>query len=155
MLYVIAVDPGDAHVGWAAWCHSYGSGGDGMSVSRVGELHASDAVPFVDHTLERVQGRPARAVLVVEEFILYPDKERTQAWSPLRTSRMIGALEWVARTRGAEFVEQGANVKKATAAQLQARGIDRKGVGPHARDAELHLVHYLVKEGLWPSRSSS
>lgn len=131
---VFAIDPGDRHVGFASW----------HRLERLAyEVDAAEAVS----RLEQILGRGD--LLILEEFRLYPEKAAAQSYSPMETSQMIGAMKLVARQKGADVVEQGAGIKKATRAQLRARGIKQVGEGGHARDAELHLLHYLLKEGLW------
>jgi len=138
--YVIAVDPGDRHVGLAIWAEGYWW---------TEEVDADEAATVVDGKLYDIGGGRTAMTLVLEEFRLYPDKAGAQAYSPMETAQMIGALKWIAKERGAQVVEQGAGIKKATRAQLGARGIKLVGTGSHARDAELHLVHFLLKEKIW------
>lgn len=137
---VLAIDPGGKHVGWAEWWKDEGR-------VRPLEYDADDALPAVEEWLETTSW--IYRVLVVEEFRLYPGQAGAQSWSEMETSEMVGALKWAARKSECPVVMQGANVKKPTARQLRARGIERGGSGPHARDAELHLLHYLLKEELW------
>ena len=137
---VLAVDPGGAHVGLAGW-----NEGEGRVST---EISADAAVGAVKNALIGYKLVADRVVLVLEEFRLYGHKAQAQSWSTMDTSEMIGALKYVASELGVEVVEQGAGIKKPTARQLRARGIDREGVGGHARDAELHLLHYCLKEGL-------
>jgi len=132
----VAVDPGDRHVGIAVWA---------LTDTTAWETDAEFAVDEIAELL-KTWSLPSRKVLVVEEFRLYAGKAQAQSWSPMETSQMIGALKWVAKECGVEVVEQGAGIKKPTAAQLKARGVMLRGRGGHARDAELHLWHYLLKE---------
>ena len=139
---VIAVDPGDKHVGVAVWSDN----GDREAYT----VSSPEAVDHVRHLLE--VGDEGEVVLVIEEFRLYPGKDKPQAYSQMETSEMIGALKYVARRVGVEVVEQGAYIKTPTRKQLQARGIVHTGDTVHAKDAELHLIHYCLKEGKWKSR---
>lgn len=141
---VIAVDPGDKHVGVASWSDT------GDREART--LSADEAVDHVRRLLE--VGDEGEVVLVIEEFRLYPGKDKPQAYSQMETSEMIGALKYIARELGVEVVEQGAYIKNPTRRQLQARGIVQVGDTVHAKDAELHLIHYCLKEGKWKSRES-
>lgn len=139
---VIAIDPGDEHVGlagWRAWEEE---------ISAV-EAPASEAPDEIALLLTSAARNGVRIHLVIEEFVLYPWAAVQQSWSPMLTAEMIGMLKWEARRTGATWSTQGANIKKPMAAQLRGRGIRRVGVGTHASDAELHLYHYLLKEGLW------
>lgn len=144
-MLVVAVDPGDKHVGIAWWRSRNGE--------RVAETHTAElAVGAVEKLLE--VGDEGAVVLVIEEFRLYPGKDKPQAYSQMETSEMIGALKYVARKLGVPAVEQGAYIKNPTRRQLRARGIVQVGDTVHAKDAELHLIHYCLKEGKWKSRES-
>lgn len=140
--YVLAIDPGDIHVGWA----EYNSADPPI---RAGEWTADEAVERVGYELKMGIVGMLDVVLVVEEFVLYPGQDRRTTWTKQSTSEMIGALKHVARQLEVPVVEQGANIKKPTRAQLPARGIHQVGSGTHARDAELHLYYYILKEGIW------
>jgi len=151
-VYVLAIDPGDAHVGIASWGGARPDDRDAIfdwEGVLAYEESAARAVDLIDQILAI---KSSDAILVLEEFRLYPDRAREQSWSQMQTSEMIGAIKLVARRRGVKVVEQGASIKKATRAQLKKRGIKQVGKGGHARDAELHLAHYCLKEGLWTQR---
>lgn len=140
-LVVIGIDPGDVHVGYARW--------DGVRVV-AGELAAGRAVSAVHKELDALRHPPLQTVLVVERFSLYTDRAMAQSGSQMETAQMIGALRYVAWLTDTAVVLQGADIKKPTRKQLKARGIKQQASGStHASDAELHLMHYLLKEGLW------
>lgn len=137
---IVAVDPGDKHVGIATWheCEP-----------ELWTAHEINANQAVNHIKRLLNGCGCNIkILVVESFVLYPDKAGAQAYSPMLTSEMIGALKHVAKEIDTEVVEQGAFIKEPTRKQLKARGIKQLGVGTHARDAELHLIHYLLKNNI-------
>jgi hypothetical protein len=145
---VIAVDPGDEHVGIAGWMWM------GQPPVQAAEVQARDAPVLIDDVLRSAERNGVVTVLVIEEFVLYPWAASAQSWSPMHTAEMIGQLKWIAESHGSSWVLQGANIKKPMAAQLRGRGVERVGKGTHASDAELHLYHYLfreglIKEGLW------
>lgn len=83
--------------------------------------------------------------LIIEEFVLYDRDIGKQAWSKLQTSQLIGALKLIAWMFRIPVIEQGANVKKPTRRQLQARGIKQVGKVIHERDAELHLYYRVLR----------
>jgi len=139
-LVVIAIDPGDVHVGFA-WRRK------GKIESR--ELAAETAPDFINRALMVIQGSGSEAVLVIENFVLYPSKAGAQSWSPMLTSEMIGALKWIASRLSVQVVMQGADIKIPTRRQLKARGIKATGdAGGHADDALLHLYYYLLRNDL-------
>lgn len=143
---VIAIDPGDKHVG-IAWWYTDGS-------RHAKTLEAESAMDTIKNVIENVQMADGDedCVLVIEEFRLYANKAMAQSWEPMLTSEMIGAIKYVAGEMDVEVVEQGAYIKNPTRKQLQARGIVQVGDTIHAKDAELHLIHYCLTEGIWKSR---
>lgn len=144
--WLLAVDPGDAHVGFASW-QRYRSGGHSFLAAH--EALPDEALQWVANLLRWTGKMPLwRRELVVEEFVLYPDKASALSWQRLLTSEMVGALKWIGREAGVPVVEQGANIQAPTAAQLSARGIPLIEAGPHAKSAQLHLWHRLLKEGI-------
>lgn len=79
---------------------------------------------------------------------MFPDKAGAQAYDNMQTSQMIGALKWIALQHSVQVVEQPAGDKKPIRAQLRGRGIKQRGSGVHARDAELHLLGFILKNNL-------
>ncbi len=139
--YVLAVDPGDRHVGFAEWW-------TGELSIRCWEEDAAGAVDSVRRLIRNTQDSWCYDIaLVVEAFQLYGDRAAAQIGSAMETSQMIGALKLTADQLGVEFVGQGALVKAAMRAQMKARGIQLRG-STHARDAGLHLGHYVLFHNL-------
>ena len=134
---MLAVDPGDRHVGVAVWKKKTG-------VTSV-ELDA-EAAPA---SIRRLLSSGNVQVLVIEEFVLYPDKMRSLIGGSMRTSEMIGALRWIATELRIPSIMQGAGVKDPTRKQCEARGLEwHDTASGHSSDARLHLFHYLLKEKL-------
>lgn len=152
---VIAIDPGDEHVGVALWEH----GGPGV------EAHTATNANFAANVhadlcqgARNVAGGPRNLIVVViEEFRLYADQASAQSWKEMSTSELIGAIKMVAWQVGNTYFmndpsrgdliicQQGANIKKPTRRQMKARGIPVTGGTLHARDAEEHLWYYLLR----------
>jgi hypothetical protein len=129
--HIVAVDPGDEHVGVAWW---------ELTTGRATEVNADVAAAAIARLIVNAEA------LVIEAFVLYPHTAASLSWQPMRTAEMIGALKWIATGLGVRVVEQGANIKLPTRRQCKARGIDYTGpASDHARDAWLHLQHYLLK----------
>lgn len=131
----LAVDPGDIHVGWAR-------NPDGDLRVVTGEWRPTQACEEIVHLMTHNEVDE----LIIEEFILYADKTGEQAWSPLKTSQLIGTLKWIAYCFRIPVEEQGAYIKNGIRNQLRARKIKQVGLGTHARDAELHLYYRILRE---------
>lgn len=137
--WILAIDPGDKHVGWATWFHW------STSTFGAGELAASAALPWIEHQL--LVTSSASRLVVIERFVLYEHKAAEQSWQPMQTSEMIGAIKWMCSKYQVPWTEQGADIQKPMEAQLRARGIDLLQKGRHAKSAQLHLWHRLLKDG--------
>lgn len=135
---VVAWDPGDEHVGLSGWLRG------GEVYAR--EIHHTEAVGTFYGMVREAARSGVVLVMVWEEYVLYPWAAVEQSWSPMLTAQMIGAFRFICESNGVQYAEQGANIKKPIAGQLRGRGIQRVGQGTHARDAELHLYYYLLKE---------
>ena len=141
---VVAIDPGDVHVGWAEF-------EDGHCVLAV-ELTPEECIQELEQRMGELEA------VVVEEFRLYPWTAQTQTWSDFPTAQLIGVIKYLHRSVGqamqsgpeVELVMQQAAIKKPTTAQLKARGVKSKakaaGAGGHALDAELHGYHYTYTQ---------
>jgi hypothetical protein len=134
---VIAVDPGDAHVGMAIWSKTRG-----IQLLRASEFDADKWLSLFAKLVENVD------IVVIEEFRLYPGKAKSQAWSPMATAEMIGAMKWIAHEAGKPVILQGADIKNPTRRQCKARGLTWKHKSVHASDAILHLQHYIIRQEL-------
>lgn len=140
---MLSVDPGEEHNGVCAWI--------GAEVSWVTEMKPYD---FLDSLWRWAQpgylGEYGFDVLVIEDFRLYPNRAVEQGYSQMGTPKVIGAAEWIMRSlrREQDVILQGASIKKATYAQLQARGVKLRGQNDHMRDAEVHGYYFIRSGGL-------
>lgn len=151
---LVAIDPGDAHVGFAVFV---------MDGAHPACAAAVELTP--DEAADRLAGMIARNELhavAVEKFTLYAEKALAQVGSEMQTPELIGVIKYLVRTHN-EYVRgvpgpwpgeteialwsEGAHVKKAIRAQLKARGIERVGtVGSHAGDAEEQGWYHLYRK---------
>lgn len=149
---MIAVDPGDAHVGVAVFSK--------RECVWAGEMTPAGFLAWLRLRLD--DGTAAQ--VVVEEFRLYSWMAEKQSWSDFPTAQLIGAIKaavaWFGgqvnevtgeriRDKEVGVVMQPASIKKITRAQLEARGIKSQAkarkAGGHAADAELHGWHWLLR----------
>lgn len=138
----VAIDPGDIHVGWAEFEKT--SVAPGWICFKVEELTPNEA-------LERLWRCRAGtwSVFVVEGFWLQPDEAPKLVGQQMLTSQMIGAIQWIGHVKNTRVVLQRNVVKKPTNSLMHRRGIGsfaiHQGAGGHAKDAETHGWHYILK----------
>lgn len=132
MVKRLAIDPGDLHVGYAY---------DGYDSVIADEWTPKECIENVVQMLTRNEIDE----LILEEFVLYEWDAQKQSWSDFKTSQLNGALKVIAGWFMIPVVMQGADKKKPTRRQLQARGIKQVGSSIHARDAELHLYYRRLR----------
>lgn len=141
MVAMLAVDPGEEHCGLAVFV-------DG-ECRWTGEKKPQDLYDWMGaYAAVYSRDRLKWDVLVVEEFRLYPKHAAAQAWSKFGTVEVIGVLKEWCRREEVELVMQPASIKKSTVAILRSHGKKMRshGSGAHARDAELHGWHYILKQ---------
>lgn len=135
----ICIDPGDRFCGMALFDEDAECYATLLYEHEHSILYGNLVHWLKAHLLERV---------VVEDFFLYPDKMQQQGYSQMRTPRAIGVIEWICELAGftkdnGGYVEQGASIKKATRAIMNARGVKHVGKVVHEKDAELHGYYYF------------
>lgn len=139
----LSIDPGET-TGWALW--------EGDRLLDAGQ---EELVKFVDEVGESNSERCTCTdpfyveLLVIERFALYPWVARSGEldFDELRTSRGIGALEYIARQAGVRVVMQPATIKD----PAQAAGARELFLSPvyenrHANDAIMHGWYYILTE---------
>lgn len=105
---------------------------------------------WTEHAREGVELSTAPVGRIVcEDFRIYPWKAKDLKWDRVRTARVIGAITFMCRLKGVEFVLQGANIKAAA----QAAGAEELYYRPlrenrHQNDAIQHFVFYTNVEML-------
>lgn len=174
-LTVLAIDPGETHVGLAVGCRYFteGSGTDpqGMSdwvlqypgwrVYDVAELTPPEFVRWFRSSIQHFD------IVTCEKFTLYPHLAKEQIGSEMPTSKLIGWIEFTldlwnemvhepggpaqrAGAREIQYTSYPASIHKGTSAVMKKRDIPF--VSPltpdHARSAELHFWHALIRAGL-------
>ena len=147
---IIAIDPGSGHNGIAIFAVMVGEDGVARLECRLTTEHTPEGLFDSLGVWGAAHGNSKLGfdVMVVEKFVLYPEKAASLSWSTLGTVEVIGVLRERCRQDGTAFVMQPASIKKATEGQLKARGIVLKsrGSGGHAKDAELHGWHFWLRE---------
>jgi hypothetical protein len=181
-MVILAVDPGEEHVGVALGCrYFYDATGlneftgkpafpepgptwalqsPGWRVYDVAELKPWEFVLFLRENLHLIDW------ITCEKFTLYPHLAKEQIGSEMPTSKLIGWIEFSIRLWNEQWTKDPgtpaagrpevhyesypANIHKGTEAVLKNRGIELLSpkTPDHARSAELHLWHSLIRAGL-------
>lgn len=135
-LRIIGIDPGERHCGvaLALGAHVY-------------EAYETDPDTCGHRLQDWLRADAADKLVVCEEFRLYPWQADAQSFSTMATCELIGVIKWMVEHDGigASLHMQPASILKPTAAICKAKKIRPKGTGPHARAAELHIWHYLLR----------
>lgn len=140
----LTIDIGET-TGWAVW--------EGVELVDSGQdplwefIDLLDAALRADRTAYDTETNPFCNVagIIIEDFVLYPDKARALAWDKLRTVRGLGAVTLLARQHNLPYEEQGAYTKDAAdaagAAELFTRPLHENR---HANDAIRHGVYWMA-----------
>lgn len=172
-LSVLAIDPGEKHVGLAVGCRyfSEGPGTDpqgmdewvlntpGWRVYDVAELTPPEFVRWFRKSIDHFD------IVTCEKFTLYPHLAKEQVGSEMPTSKLIGWIEFTIEIwnemvytvenpahgrREIQYTSYPANIHAGTTSIMKKKGIPF--VSPlspdHARSAELHFWHSLIRAGL-------
>lgn len=126
-LGLIAVDPGEKHVGIARFSQL---NGEPYSLNEAFTTAPQRAIDLLWLLMER----GAFQHVVVEEWRVYPGHS---VWSTCETAEVIGALRHKARWCNIPFYTLPARVKKPAAGWCRVNQIKSKGDTVHAKDAEL------------------
>lgn len=149
----LSIDPGET-TGWALW--------DDDELIEAGQMPMWQFIDDLGASVDTCPGRiydpdfeplfEGVRKLVIEDFVLYPEgigPGPPPPWDKVRTARMIGALELIARNAGLEVEFQGAIIKdtaeKAGAEQLFLSPLHENR---HANDAIRHGVYHLAMQGV-------
>lgn len=84
--------------------------------------------------------------LVIEEYRIYPGSIGAHYGKTIPTAECIGAFKWIVGRMGGSVTEHASDVKQTTHGMLRARGIKVTTSSEHAKDAELHMWHFVLKQ---------
>lgn len=149
---MVSIDPGDVHVGVAAWHRTL----EAWECTLAVEMTPETAVEYLSREL--LQGRVD--LVVVEDFRLQPDKAMAQVGSDMPTAQLIGVIKYLvgglanAKSRWpsqpVELILQQPTIKNPTDSIRRAKSHEFRAkldgvTGDHATDAELHGLYHLWK----------
>jgi hypothetical protein len=171
---ILAIDPGETHVGLAVGCRYFveesgptGNGhpewflqAPGWRVYDVAELTPWEFVDWFRRSISHFD------IVTCEKFTLYPHLAKEQIGSEMPTSKLIGWIEFTIRLwneiqtadpagpayryQQIQYTSYPANIHAGTSSVMKKRDIPfvSPATPDHARSAELHLWHALVRGSL-------
>ncbi len=131
---LIAVDPGQVTTG-VAWVSSSGE----LGVFHDDEHDALCSVVFAMEKSDK------HGNLIIEAWNIRPEAGYT-AGRELIEAQAIGVLRWYCGLNGWQVFIQQPNVMAVAAGQARARDIKLIGQQRDERQAELHLLYYVLKQ---------
>lgn len=146
----LTVDPGET-TGWALWTADW-------EFYDAGQTALNEFICDVSSSLGLGPDVPAAspfsfpgrrlALIVCEDWAIYPWEAENLAWDKCRTARGIGAIELICRLRGVELILQPAKIKEtAVAAGAEELFLAPRHPNRHANDAIMHGVYRRLKSG--------
>lgn len=157
-LRVLAVDPGDKHVGMAVGLAFARPDPDTGGVVAEDELVVAFEVGHIDglFAIDTAVNAGWVDILVIEDWRLYRDKMEEQVGSRCETARFLGGVEHLVRKYNrfaestgdpnrVELIEQPASVQAPAKEKLREYRMGRtsKPDQGHALSAELHFWHLI------------
>jgi len=129
---ILSIDPGES-TGWVTWL----SGADRLQGGTIKHNRKQ-----LWNLLTTIQP----AIIVFEEFVLYPTHAKSLIWNTFYTCEIIGIIKlYVDLTPNVKLVKQSASNKKYSGAKSSDE-LWQSLIGKttnHTFDAYIHLVYYL------------
>lgn len=88
------------------------------------------------------------ATVIVEDFVLYPNKTKEQVYSDMLTSRVIGRVEGWAARNNVKLVKQKATIKKTGYLWLNKKPLPKSNPQNHKMDAHVHGMYWAIRNKL-------
>jgi hypothetical protein len=103
-----------------------------------------DITEFI-HSFEKVK------LCVLEDFKLFPNKSRSQIYSDMPTSRVIGRVEDWTKLKKIELIKQPSNIKATGYAWIGKKPPAKHTNKNDPMDAHVHFMFWAVKNGKIPA----
>lgn len=131
MLDVLVLDPGAKRCGWA-----YRKDGR-ISCFSHGPEQAED---WFNSLIKYNWSKPD--IVIMEQWVSYPHATAGNAWRDLREVRVLGAVEFLCRKNGINYLYQPTGLLKPTMAMADARGYQWVAENRDEKAAETHLYYF-------------
>ncbi len=92
-------------------------------------------------------------VCVVEDFLLYPNKSKYQAYSDMETSRVIGRIESWSQDKEVKLIKQKATIKEIGYKWLGKKPLPKSNPRNHEADANVHFMYWAISSGLYKAEN--
>ena len=129
---MLSIDPGGT-TGWAEFS--------------MGQLHAFGKTDKGKYSIieKIIDTKPD--VVVCEDYRIYSGKRLVQAYSPVDTVRIIGAIEYVCKKEQIPLYKQMASGPKGFVTDDKLKDWGYWTKNPHVRDAVRHACYFLLFGG--------
>ncbi len=84
---------------------------------------------------------------IMEDYRVYPGKEKAHVYSNLKTTRVIGQVKTWAETHNVELIMQPASIKNTGYAWIGEKPLPKSNKMNHQLDAHVHFMYWAVKTG--------
>lgn len=145
---VLAIDPGDVHVGLAEMTEDPQDSLMGWRCRDTAEVSHDDMMSRLAHP-DKLNMYDA---VVVERFSLYPDVAMSLTGKEMLTAELVGAIRLACVIAAVPVFKQPASWQQPVQGVLRHLGVrsqaKRQKSGPHAFSAEIHGWAYLMRSGV-------
>ena len=145
---ILAIDPGDVHVGLADFIEDPSNEVMGWSCTDASEITHEDAMQRLAHP-DKLNAYDA---VIVERFSLYPDVAMSLTGKEMLTAELVGAIRLACMIAVVPVFKQPASWQQPVQGVLRHLRLGstakRQKAGPHAFSAELHGWAYLMRAGV-------
>lgn len=83
-------------------------------------------------------------LIIVENYLVYPNKAKQHVYSKLTTVRMLGEIDGFAKARGIKVQKQNATIKNVGYKWMGRKPLPKSDPMNHAFDAHAHGLYWLV-----------
>lgn len=127
---IIAIDPGEKRTGLAVR-------------DLDGTIYCQSFEPW--GICAWLESQPSGSVnhVVLEQWVAYPHASAGNAWRQLLEVRLLGALEWICKTRFIPYSYQPTSILIPTQAHADSMGYRWAATNRDEKAAETHLYRYL------------
>lgn len=89
---------------------------------------------------------------ILEDYKVYPGKEKQHIYSDLKTPQVIGLVKDWARRKSLQVILQMASIKPTGYAWIGQKPLPKSNPRNHALDAHVHFMYWAIRTGKIPAK---